>query len=154
MEKLSKRPFLLAGTIFNVVCLLLLAITSSVNLFNIFVDMDTSVNADALLIFSIFVNIMLIALSLVGIVMSAICMMRVNISVKAFHGKRFLILSTFILNIVAIVFALLAMKIAFDILTLFVCLALICASVFIFLDYYKNKVRFYKEQAEEVKEIK
>ena len=57
MEKLSKRPFLLAGTIFNVACLLLLAITSSVNLFNIFVDMDTSVSADALLIFSIFVNI-------------------------------------------------------------------------------------------------
>ena len=152
MEKLSKRPSLLAGAIFNIVCFILLAITSSINLFNTFIDWDSTTTADASTIFSAFVNIFLILASLVGVVLSVICMLRANLPTDKFHSKRFLILSTFILNIVIIIFAIVCIQILFNLLTLFVVLALICSSVFIFLDYYKNKVSYYKAKMEKDKE--
>lgn len=152
MNNSNKKSFLLAGLIFNIVCFILLAISSSINIFYTFIDWDSTSTADAVLISATLVNILLIIISLVGVVLSSICLTRTNLQVEQFHSKRFLILSTFILDVVVVVLSVIYMRIvAVDILTLFITLALICASVFIYLDYNKNKQQYKKQKSEDNK---
>ncbi len=148
MKNQTKRPLFLSGLVMNIVSFVLLIISSAIYIFYISKDMSSNAIDDATII-NLLINILLVLIGIINVALSSVCLLRVNFSCEKFHAKRFLILTAFTLNIMSIILAVVGMRtMGFDILTLFITIALICSSVFLIITHYRNENIYFKSKQE------
>ena len=139
MEQQTKRPFLLAGLIINIVCFAILSIGSLVLVFaaaQVLSDINVSDTGAAVFVMAIY--ILILAFCVLGLIFSAISITRVKLSPVEFNRRKGMVLTSFIFDIIIIVFTIIGLTSGFDTLSFIMALCLICAAVFIMLDYAKN----------------
>lgn len=139
MEQQTKRPFLLAGLIINIVCFAILSIGSLVLVFaaaQVLSDINASDTGAAVFVMAIY--ILILAFCVLGLVFSAVSITRVKLSPVEFNRRKGMVLTSFIFDIIIIVFIIIGLTSGFDVLSFIMALCLICAAVFIMLDYAKN----------------
>lgn len=147
MKNQTNRPLLYAGLVINIISFFILTVCSALYIFYIARDLNIDAIEDSTII-NLLINIFLILFSLVEVILSVISLFRTKWSLEKFNAKRWLILSIIIMNITSFILGVIEMKtIGFDIVILFIVLALITSTVFIILEYYKNKVELTKQSA-------
>lgn len=139
MENQVKRPYLLTGLIVNIVCFAVLALSSIVSIFGIAAGFDSGDAVEGVLILLLFSVIIVLALSVVGIVFSAISIQRVKLDPEKFDKKKGFILTSFILDVVVVIFSIIGLSSgSFNVSSLLMTLALIAAAVLIMYEYVNN----------------
>ena len=142
MEQQTKRPFLLAGLIINIVCFAILSILSLVLVFaaaQVLSDLsDINASDTGAAVFVMAIYILILAFCVLGLVFSAVSITRVKLSPVEFNRRKGMVLTSFIFDIIIIVFTIIGLTSGFDVLSFIMALCLICAAVFIMLDYAKN----------------
>lgn len=139
MENQVKRPYLLTGLIVNIVCFAVLALSSIVSIFGIAASFDSGDAVEGALILLLFSVIIVLALSVVGMVFSAISIQRVKLDPEKFDKKKGFILTSFILDVVVVIFSIIGLcSGSFNVSSLLMTLALIAAAVLIMYEYVNN----------------
>lgn len=157
MEKLTKRPFLLAGLIINIVAFAIYIIDCILIIFTLASAMssaggtiDETIQAAVVLV--MLITILLLAFCITGVVFSAVCIPRYTLSPEKFSKKKGLIMTTFIFDVVVVLLSIIGFcSGSFSVLGIIIVLALIAAAVFIMIDYSKNSKLLAKEKEEQQK---
>ena len=142
MEDKVKRPLLLTGLILALVSFAIFVIDCIIALIAVGSIMGEG-NLDpvysATYAIMMFMMILILAFSVLGVVFSAISISRWNLAPEAFDKKKGLITTTFVFSVITAVFGFISVFTAFNVLSLLLTIALILAAVFIMIDRNKNK---------------
>ena len=144
MEKETKRPFLLAGLIINIVAFAIYCISCLLSIFTLAAafssyDVSNDPSLTASVVLALLVLILILAFCITGVVFSSVCIPRYKFEPEKFAKKKGMILATFIFDIIIVILSIIGFCAGnFDVLSLILVLVLIAAAVFIMLDYTKN----------------
>lgn len=140
MEKNIKRPFFLAGLIINIVAFIVIAITCFITIFEVAEEISDTVSLQTRTIVKMLFSILILACCISGAIFSAVCITRTNNSVELFSKKKGFVITCIAIDTLTILFSIVALAVdKFDALLFIMLLAVICAGVFITLDFVKNE---------------
>lgn len=144
----KSRPFLLTGLILSIIAYAALLISSFVTLIPAFALFSGDEVLDAAAAMILIVGIVLIVFSLLGLIFAAVSISRYRLSAKDFAGKKGLVITTFVFNVIVAVLILIGLFNGFDVLSLIMMLVMILAAVFIMVDVARNKKYLAEELAQ------
>ena len=141
MENKIRRPLLLSGLILNLVAYIFLAISCIIwiiALAGFVADADTSgTEAALILIFAVYILIFLMTIA--GIVLSSIGFTRLNMDEETYSRKKGLLIGCFVLDCVTVIFLLIGISSAFNVVSFLLMLALIAAASLIMVEYVLSR---------------
>lgn len=140
MDKQIKRPFFLAGLIINIVAFIVIAITCFITIFEVAEEISDTVSLQTRTIVKMLFSILILACCISGAIFSAVCITRTNNSVELFSKKKGFVITCIAIDALTILFSIVALAVdKFEVLLFIMLLAVICAGVFITLDFVKNE---------------
>lgn len=154
MNNSTKKPFLLAGLVINIVAFSIYIIDCLIGIFALATALseyanDPTFQTAAVIVLLSF--ILILAFSITGVVFSSVCIPRYKLEPEKFAKKKGMILTVFIFDIIVVVLSIIGFCTgSFSILGLFIVLALIVGAVFIMMDYSKNRKFIEQNQANNV----
>lgn len=144
----KSRPFLLTGLILSIIAYATLLISSFITVIPAFTLFSGYEVLDAAGAMILIVGIVLIVFSLLGLIFAAVSISRYRLSAKDFAGKKGLVITTFVFNVIVAVLILIGLFNGFDVLSLIMMLVMILAAVFIMVDVARNKKYLAEELAQ------
>lgn len=85
---------------------------------------------------------------MLGLIFAAVSISRCRLSAKDFAGKKGLVITTFVFNVIVAVLILIGLFSGFDVLSFIMMLVMILAAVFIMVDVARNKKYLAEELAQ------
>lgn len=144
----KSRPFLLTGLILSIIAYAALLISSFLTVIPAFTLFSGDEVLDAAVAMILVIGIVLIVFSLLGLIFAAVSISRCRLSAKDFAGKKGLVITTFVFNVIVAVLILIGLFSGFDVLSFIMLLVMILAAVFIMVDVVRNKKYLAEELAQ------
>lgn len=138
MQKQS-RPFLLTGLILSIIAYVAIFVAYFLSIVTLLGLAGQEALVDTAIALVIVMAILVMIFSLLGLIFAAVSISRCKLSPQEFAGKKGLIITTFVFNVIIAVFLLIGLINTFSALTLILLIVMILAAVFIMIDVAKNK---------------
>lgn len=138
MQKQS-RPFLLTGLILSIIAYVAIFVAYLLSIVTLLGLAGQEALVDTAIALVIVMAILVMIFSLLGLIFAAVSISRWKLSPQEFAGKKGLIITTFVFNVIIAVFLLIGLINTFSALTLILLIVMILAAVFIMIDVAKNK---------------
>ena len=138
MQKQS-RPFLLTGLILSLLAYIAIFISYLFSIVAVTGLLGDLAVVDTAVMLVIVMAILIMIFALLGLIFASVSISRWKLSPQEFAGKKGLIITTFVFNVIIAVLLLVSLFSTFDVFTLVLLLVMVLAAVFIMVDVAKNK---------------